>query len=264
MQDTFAEGGEAVVYYGTADAVIIHHPGREAELIDFKSGAGGNHREQLAGYAMALFSERRRLKRIRCHVLYGRTQQADCWTLDRATAAATVLPIIEARQAEYREPCAGDYCQYCVHRLTCPAVTGEVVAITGVGESLLEAIRKPDAVINPDKMTRLMDMVGILSTWSKTVKAAALEMAQAGVNIPSYRLTERKGTQAIEDIPVAAERLGLTSEQMVTACKISLPTLAKVYGAAQGLKPKAARHEMESLLGDLLTEGTTSYTLRKG
>jgi hypothetical protein len=263
VPDAFADGGEAVVFYGTADAIIIHPPGAEAELVDFKSGAGGNHREQLAGYALALFSERKRLKRIRCHVLYGRTQHADCWTLDRAQAAATALPIIEARQAEHREPHAGDYCQYCANRMTCPAVTGMVQAVTDGGADLLAAIREPGAVTNPDQMARLMDMAGVLATWTKTVKDAALAMAQAGADLPGYRLSERRGTQSIEDIPAAAQRLGLDSEQMLTACKVSIPTLAKMYATAQGLKPKAARHEMETLLGDLLAEGKPSYSITK-
>ena len=51
--DAFALGGRSVVYFGTGDAIIIHPPGNTADLIDYKSGANGDHRAQLAGYALA-------------------------------------------------------------------------------------------------------------------------------------------------------------------------------------------------------------------
>ena len=91
-RDSFARKGVSKVYHGTADAIVVR--GNLADLVDYKSGGDDrDHRPQLAGYALALFSMRPRLKTVRCHVLYGRIRKVDTWSLSQPDAAGVVMPI---------------------------------------------------------------------------------------------------------------------------------------------------------------------------
>ena len=269
--DAFAPGGRSEVYFGTLDALVIHPPGNLAYLIDYKSGADDrDHRAQLAGYALALFTERTRLKTIRCHVLYGRTRRADSWSLTQADAAGIVHPILEARQKPDRKPAACDYCGFCAHRTTCPAITGQVEAVARTAptwEDLAPAIRDPAAITDPALAAKALTVARFVSTWADAIRARATELAKGGAVLPGYRLQERRGTREIPDLPAALARTGLAPAAFMQACKVSLPKLGDVYATARGISKAAAGREIEGTLADLIREGTPTVSLvadRKG
>ncbi len=269
--DAFAPGGKSEVYFGTLDALVIHPPGNLADLCDYKSGADDrDHRAQLAGYALALFSERTRLKTIRCHVLYGRTRRADSWSLTQADAAGIVHPILEARQKPDRTPAACDYCTFCLHRATCPAITGQVEAVARTAptwEDLAPAIRDPAAITDATLAAKALTVARFVSTWADAIRARATELARSGAILPGYRLQERRGAREITDLDAAFTRTGLTPGQFVSACKLSLPKLGDAFATARGLSKAAAGREIESTLADLIREGTPTVSLvadRKG
>lgn len=263
--DAFAPRGTSEVFFGTADAIIIHPPGNLADLIDFKSGADDrDHRAQLAGYALALFTTRTRLKTIRCHVLYGRTRRADAWSLTEADAAGTVLPILEARRNPARQPAACDYCTFCASRATCPALIERVELVAAEvpdWKALAPAIRDPASITDPSVAAKALTLARFVSTWSDAVRARATEMAKAGKTLPGYRLQERRTAREVSDMPAALARSGLTAEQFVTACKLSVPRLGEVTAAARGLSKAAGAREVEAALGELIADGTPTVAL---
>lgn len=272
--DAFAPGGFSEVYHGTADAIVRHTPGNLADLIDFKSGAEGDHRAQLAGYALALFSERRRLKTIRLHVLYGRTRTVDSWALSQADAAGIVLPILDARRDPARRiPAACDYCVFCAHRTTCPALTAQVEAVARsapVWEELAPAIREPGAITDPAIVAKALTLARFVSTWADAIRSRATELAKGGAALPGYRLQERR-TREVSDLNAAYartfSRTQMTPGQFLAACKLSLPRLGDLYAAALSIPKAAATRELEAALGELIQEGTPTLSLvadRKG
>jgi len=266
--DTFAHGGKSVVYHGTADALILR--GNMADLIDYKSGADDReHRPQLAGYALALFSMRARIKTVRCHVLYGRVRRVDSWALTQADAAGIVLPILDARNDPVRAPAPCDHCSFCRDRMTCPALIGQVEAVAMVNqwEHLTPALREPGAITDPDTMSKALTLARFVATWADAARKAATKLAKDGAVLPGYRLQERRGVRDIADLDAARARTGLTPAQFVTACKLSLPKLAEAFAAARGMSKAEAGREIETLLADLIHEGTPSVSLvsdRKG
>lgn len=269
--DTFAPGGVSEVFHGTADAIIIHSPGNLADLVDYKSGSNDRtHRPQLAGYALALFTMRTRLKTIRCHVLYGRGRTVDSWSLTQAEAAGTVLPILDARRHPDRKQTACEYCAFCAHRATCPALTGQVEAVAKTSpawEDLAPAIRNPSAITDPTIAAQALTLARFVSTWADAIRAKATELAKTGAILPGYRLQERRGPREVADLEAAFNRTGLTPAQFVAACKLSLPKLADTYSTARGISKAAAAREIETTLADLIHEGTPSVSLvadRKG
>lgn len=270
--DAFAHGGVSEVYSGTADAIIIHPPGNLADLIDYKSGDDSrSHRAQLAGYALALFSMRTRLKTIRAHVLYGRIRRVDSWAMTQADAAGVVLPILDARHdPAKRSPLACDYCGFCAHRTACPAITGQVEAVAQTApawEDLAPAIRDPAAITDPTLAAKALTVARFVSTWADAIRARATELAKGGAVLPGYRLQERRGPREVTDPDAAFTRTGLAPGQFVSACKLSLPKLGEVFATARGMSKAAAGREVEAMLADLIREGTPTVSLvadRKG
>jgi RecB family exonuclease len=262
--DAFAPGGESVLYFGTADGIIIRPPGNMADLIDYKSGADDHdHRAQLAGYALALFSMRKRLKVIRCHVLYARVRRVDSWSLTQAEAAGIVLPILASRQKDERNPTASHHCGFCVHRATCPALTAQVgtVAKAHDWESILPALRDPGALSDPSILSKALTLARLVGTWADAVRKTATDRAKAGDTIPGYRLQERKASPELSDPAAAMQRTGLDLPEFMQAVKVSIPKLADLYAAAQGMPKTRARSQVEEILADLLQVGPPSYSL---
>jgi hypothetical protein len=265
--DSFAPGGKSEVFSGTADAIIVHPPGNLADLIDYKSGADGDHRPQLAGYALALFSMRTRLKTIRAHVLYGRSRRADTWALTQADAAAVVLPILDARRDPARHvPVACDYCGFCVHRATCPALTSRVEAVARTTtpdewEALAPAIRDPAAITDPALAAKALTVARYVQTWADAIRKQATELAKGGAALPGWRLQERRGAREVTDIEAAFQRTGIPAADFLTACKVSLPKLADAIAKARSLPKKQAAAEVETMLAGLIEERPPTVAL---
>lgn len=262
--DAFAPGGTSEVFYGTADALLIHPPGNLADLIDYKSGTHErDHRPQLAGYALAFFSMRTRLKTVRCHVLYGRSRDVDSWTLTQAEAAGTVLPILKTRSDPRRVPVACDYCALCRERPTCPALTEQVSAVARVNEwqDLAAALREPASISDPVLAAKALTLARFVTAWADAVRAKATEFAKAGAVLPGYRLQERRGPREVADLGAAFQRTGLTPNRFLSACKLSLSKLAEAYATERGLSKAVGTRELETKLADLIVEGRPAVSL---
>jgi hypothetical protein len=263
--DAFAEGGESVLFYGTADALIIRGTGDHADLIDYKSGADDHdHRPQLAGYALALFSMRKRLKAVRCHVLYGRVQHVDAWSLTQADAAAQVLPVIERHQDPDRQPAACAYCTMCAASATCPALlasAGTVASSQEMDAGILSVLMEPGALIDPATASKALTLARQVSTWADAVRKAVTDLAKEGARIPGYRIQERKGSPDLIDPTEAAERLNLPALVFFKAGKWSIPKLSDLYAEANGIPKSRARSEVEDMLSDIMKPGSPSVSL---
>ena len=260
--DGFAAKGKSTVFFGTADALIVK--GNLAELIDFKSGAQvHSHRAQLAGYALAVFSMRPRLKTIRCHVLYGRSKEVDAWSLTQADAAGVVVPILESRQNQDRSPSPCEYCSFCGDRMTCPALTERVNTVVKANEwqDLLPSLREPGTITDPSKMSQALTVARSVAIWADAVRKAATNLAKEGAILPGYRIQERKGTRSLTDLDEVFNRSCLTPAQFVSACKVSIPKLITAYADAKDLNKAQASQEIESKLGDLIQESPPSVSL---
>jgi hypothetical protein len=260
--DSFAPKGKSVVYHGTADAIVIK--GNLADIADYKSGGDDrDHRPQLAGYALALFSMRPRLKTIRCHLLYGRLRKVDSWSLSQADAAGVVLPILDARNDPARQPVACDYCVFCARRTTCPALCEKVQVVADVdqNENLAELIREPTAITDPKVMSKALTLARHVSIWADGVRKTATEMAKGGVPLPGYRLQERRGSREITDTKAALEQTGLNLDDFLDACKVSIPKLTAAYAKSRDIPKRQAGEELESAINGIVSERHPSLSL---
>ena len=180
VRDSFAATGAATVYYGTADVVVIH--GNVADLVHYKSGADDrDHRAQLAGYALALFNMRARVKTIRCHALYGRVRR---WI--RGLSPRPTLPAWCSRSSKQGRISAGCPCRV----ITAPSAADRMVLPRpdyaggrgGQGEreleSLVPALKDPGAITDPATMAKALTLARFVSTWSDSVRKAATDLAR--------------------------------------------------------------------------------------
>ena len=263
--DAFAPGGRSVVYAGTADVLVIHPPGNTADLIDYKSGADGDHRAQVCAYALAAFSMRPRLKTIRCHVCYGRSRTADAWALTQADAAGVVLPILEARGDPSKHvPTACAHCGYCAHRATCTALTSQVAVVAESAQTWAElapALRDPAALSDPATAAKALTVARYVQTWADAIRARCTEMAKEGATLPGYRLQERKAPREVSDLPAALALSGLEVPAFLSACRASLSKLGEACAKARGVPKATAAREVEAMLAGLIVEGSPSHSL---
>jgi len=163
-----------------------------------------------------------------------------------------------------------DYCGFCAHRTTCPAITGQVEAVARTSptwEDLAPAIRDPAAITDPTLAANALTVARYVSTWADAIRARATELAKGGAALPGYRLQERRGAREVTDLDAAFTRTGLTPRQFVSACKLSLPKLGDAFATARAMSKAAAGREVEAMLADLIPEGTPTVSLvadRKG
>jgi len=252
-----AEDGSEI-YFGTADAIAGQH------LFDFKSG--GDERDytaQLAAYALARLDHDFGLEEVHCHILFGRTRTIRTFTLTRAEAEGIVTPILAARQAPDRKPVPCDWCSYCAHRLSCPALVDRALEVAKVRDwrEDVPAMAHPSSVTDPVVMGRALELSKYVEKWTESVRFHALELAKAGAVIPGWRLQERRGQRDVTDLQAAFDRVQLPPAAFMRACKLSLPRLAEVYSEAHGLQRAPAARELDARLGDLIVEGKPSVSL---
>lgn len=138
---------------------------------------------------------------------------------------------------------ACDYCTFCAHRVTCPALTGQVEAGARTPspdewEALAPAIRDPAAITDPAVAAKALTVARYVSTWADAIRAKAAELAKSGATFPGWRLQERRGTREVADIEAAFQRTAISAADFLRACMLSLPKLGDAVAKARSLSKK--------------------------
>jgi len=254
-------------FYGTAD-IVAYGPDNSAILVDFKSGEVRDHRAQVAGYAAAMMSTHPDVATVTAWLLFGRYRRAISHTFTREEAVAIVEAVIARREDPARTPEPCDYCAWCSSRMTCPALTARAVVIAENREDWrgeLPAEWHASALTDPVQMARALALAKFVEEWADAVKHHATELAKGGVEIPGYKLQERRGRKEIADIAEAWNLIEGAIEQpaFLRCCSLSLPKLADALAAAGGIAKAAAEREVAGRLAPVTVEGKASVSLVK-
>jgi hypothetical protein len=254
-------------FFGTAD-VVAYGPDNSAILIDFKSGEVRDHRAQVAGYAAALMSEHPEVETVTAWLLFGRYRRAISHTFTRAEAVELVESIIARRTDPQRTPAPCDYCAWCAERMTCPALNARAVAVAEHREDWrgeLPAEWHASQITNPEQMARALTLAKFVTEWADAVKHHATELAKGGVEIPGFKLQERRGRKEISDIAEAWNLIEGTIEQpaFLRCCSLSIPKLADAVATAAGIPKARAEREVSERLAPVTIEGKPSVSLVK-
>jgi hypothetical protein len=239
--------------FGTADVVAIYP--EHGHIIDYKFGRNpvDDAAVNLQGWAYALgVFHMFPVDRVTVHFLLPRLDYGTRHTFLRSempklrTRIAAVIERAELPDSPHNpDPKA---CQYCNRKATCPALATKALMIPRGNHWDLPAELDPTAITDPSQMAKVLPLVPLIESWAAAVKAAALELARNGQQIPGYSLRHRSGKRVIKDVLATFDVLqsfGVELHEFLPACSVSI-------GAVEdAVKQKAEKGGGAKLLREL-------------
>jgi hypothetical protein len=239
--------------YGTAD-VVLYDPQRPV-VIDYKHGRMSKpYDEQVMIYAYGVM-QRTGATACETVIMYGGEMRYKRNVVFRSECERLLRVIEEGERNPKPRPC--EFCDWCKHATTCPAVAEKAVEVVAgyAEEKPFElATFHASQIAEPEQMSKALALAGILEGWAKSVKHHAKELAKSGVEIPGYVLLLESEKREINDIMGAYQASGLTAEDFLSACSVSVPDLEKVLAKQGGLKTvtKKVKEELAKRMGALI------------
>jgi len=232
------------VTFGTADVVSItpRATGDMLVVVDYKSGSYKEYRPQLHMYArMAM--QRHGVNRCECHILYGMDRHDETFRVDYNETNYIIDIINQINADQLGEEKTNEFCQYCSYQPTCPQTQAIVTSVTKAENYDIAGIvdwKIENA--SPDKLGQMYLALSWIECFADRVKSQIKQKAQDGTEIPGFkRVTTTK--RSIKDLPAAFTVSGLSSEDFLNCCSISVTKLQKKLG----------RDTVDSTLGNLIT-----------
>lgn len=245
-------------------------------VVDYKHGAGvvvdveDNHQLRMYGLG-ALMQIPRGCTSVRITVIQPRARgetikSADVDPMDLLAYGAELAEGAERARQPDAPFKAGDWCQFCTGKATCPAMreAAAAVIVNDFCDTASEAAITLDAVAEDhDEIGRLLALVPVARMWCKAIEAAAMETALQGGTVDGFKLVHgRGGNREWQDGDLAmrqAARLfagDLAERDLYDRNPLSpakLEKIAKGAGIALG--------DIESFLDANVTRKAPGYTL---
>ena len=212
----------------------------------------------MCAYANALMSDNFEMDEVECHILYSKYRVHQTYTINRTQAKTLIDELITRVTAPNPERATNEYCSWCEHILTCPAIMKSVGHLSGY---TLEEDSKPteELVLSGEvnegeaaKISTLIPIAKAVAAWSKEL----LNRAKDFEDIPDYKWKEQQGARFITDIDQAYHTLDMASgegsiERFLECCSLSVSKLESVYGKAiVDLLPIDRKPNIRKLLQD--------------
>jgi len=241
--------------FGTADVVSMtpRATGDMLVVVDYKSGSIKEYRPQLHMYArMAM--ERHGVNRCECHILYGMDRHDETFRVNYNETNYIIDIINQINADQLGEEKTNEFCQYCSYQPTCPQTQAIVTSVTKAENYDITGIvdwKIENA--SPDKLGRMYLALSWLESFADRVKSQIKQKVQDGMEISGFkRVTTTK--RSIKDLPAAFTASGLSSEDFLDCCSVSVSKLQKKLG----------HDTMDSTLGNLITTTEVVQLRRAG
>lgn len=213
--------------HGTADAVVIQNG--ELHVIDLKFGAGKFvevlNNEQLRIYALAVLdtmaeqAKAANVERITTTIVQPRNTGLDgeavrsaTYTLDELQTwrSKFLLPAVVAASIGNALCRPGDWCEWCPGSAKCHAFAARALEVarevfqpipaTAVAAPVLAPATPPEPSALPvESIASVLQHAHLFETWVKAVREEALRRAEAGVEIPGFKLADKWGNRVWTD-----------------------------------------------------------------
>lgn len=238
-----------LLFTGQYDLLVfdtVHGKGIE---LDYKSLMGdvreADGNRQLMGLA-ALTMQRHGIGELRVGIVQpwcGQPSVADYTPESFLSAKAWTMDLME-RVEEPSQPLPGDHCRYCPAQLICPAFT----AIPTQALSTVTVPALPEGKEKEAMYARLHEMTGddLAELKARMKQIHWLEASLDSVikkkleddplAVPGWELKEKEGRRSVSDAGKAYALSGLTPEQFLPCCTVSLPDLEEALRIASGPK----------------------------
>lgn len=237
--------------YGTADAVVWHPMERVLEVVDFKYGAGvavgvvGN--PQLRYYALgAVLSLKVRPELVRITVVQPRAShhqgiiRSEEITWDELVAFKRELLDLARRTVEPDAPLkVGPWCRFCKAIAICPEQKQYAIE-TAQADFTEEGFKPPaPATLSEEDIARVLAAADVLGDWLKAVEAHALSRLERGLEVPGYKLVDKRVNRTWADEEKAEKVLfGLLSDKAYAPVRLlSVAQAEKALKAIDGMLP---------------------------
>jgi len=247
--------------FGTADVVLVGKT--TATLIDYKMGRVpvDPAETNLQGWAYALgVFDAFDVMAVTVVFLQPRCDTISEFTFHRDPdydrMLARVADVI--RKAEDKDSPFNPHpenCEYCGCKAECPTLASKALAVaTRYSDALvLPDEMHPSNITDPKQMALALKLAPVLADWAQSVRKHALDMVQAGQEIPSYGLKFRSGQRTIKDLPLVWDivnaEFAVSLGDFLPACSISVSALEKAVKDQQPHgKGAAAIRRMNQLL----------------
>ena len=247
------------LYWGTADVVLVAPP--KLWVCDLKTGAGhpvpirrpdGRPNMQLAGYALGVMQSLPRdlgseITEIELVVMQPRLGPPQSVTLsvgELHDLAADLLDLAEAVVKPDAPLNPGGHCTFCRAAVDCPAARSKALAVAQVE---FDIVANPEHAMAPplpskltlDQLSRVLSGARFLETWVAGVEAYAKALADKGVEIPGWKLVNKRGRRIWADEVAAGVVMEDLLGQAAFVTKLHSPTQAEKILKAHKVKPPA-------------------------
>lgn len=281
---------------GTADAVVYFPEQKLLEVIDLKGGRGivveATENKQLRTYALGamLAFPGLAVESVMSTIVQPRARHKEgvirSETIHVADLLGWAYELLDAMKrsakaaADYAKIAgdvtreqwadlylkAGEHCTFCPAAGFCPALEKRAVEAAGVWFDDLDRPQlsnTPDG-LSPEKLAQTLDMAGMIQDWLNACRALATRLAETGVEIPGYQLSDKIGNRKFTDLNAVKTLLitkgGLAADEIYAEPKFKSPAQIEKALGAKRLKPIAT--EFEALVSRPVT-GTTLVSKAK-
>ena len=176
--------------------------------MDLKSGQPRSYHKQQAAYALGNMA-RTFTTEWECVLLFCDQKEVVHYSYTYEEADAWVKGIVQSATDPNRQPCANEYCSWCVKKDTCPARTGPIVETLAVVESQptgvsLEAL-KDGLLADPERLGAFLTTNAIFEDFvdDLKIKAKAL-MLHAHTVVPGWKIQTEAGREHFDRIAIVS------------------------------------------------------------
>jgi len=214
--------GQAVTIEGTPDC-------RDTDtrnLYDLK-WRHRDYRAQLNAYALGIMQDNF-TDAIKVHVMFGYDKRAQTWDVTADEAEEELQGIVRrALNNEPANPC--DYCAWCAKSATCPALAERVEAVRSGREDWNLANYHASQIDDPAEMAKALELARAIKAWVEAIEYHARRMALQNGGLPGFKVQNRSGKKSITDIAQAVALSGLSPDDFIRICNVSLGDLKKLH-----------------------------------
>lgn len=149
------------------------------------------------------------------------------------TAGEKIRPKWESGTPELDECTPTQYCRFCKHEDTCPALGGLVISVAKKLDTTLPDI-DPTDVDNPARLSELFNIAKIVENWSASIKRKTLDALKDGEKLDGLKLRSMGRTRKISDNATfvkIAKKHGIDLDTLLDQVNIPLAKVAKKAGA---------------------------------
>jgi len=236
--------------WGTCDRFLILKGGDRAVMADYKTGISiidsPEKNWQAKAYTCGAFQKYPDIQEIvfafyvpqHNATLHHTFTRGDLPTLVEdlsrvIKAGEKTRPKWESGTPELEECTPTQYCRFCKHEDTCPALGGLVISVAKKLDTTLPDI-DPTDVDNPARLSELFNIAKIVENWSASIKRKTLDALKDGEQLDGLKLRSMGRTRKISDNATfvkIAEKYGIDLDTLIEQVNVPVAKVAKKVAA---------------------------------